>query len=435
MSFCNPQDSQLSTRAQALGEAPCSREQPDCDQWGTGSSPVFSLYRRQFTLGEGKGGFALELGGRLPSLVIAYESYGHLSPRGDNVILITHALTGDSHVASHGIEDRRPGWWEGMVGPGRPLDTDRYFLICSNVLGGCQGTTGPGSLNPTTGAPYATDFPIFTVRDMVRAQHRFLQALGIRRLHSVIGGSLGGMQALQWAVTFPGFSRSVIAIGTPGRTSPQSIAFNEVGRQAIMSDPEWEEGRYYPRPGPRTGLSIARMLGMITYQSQLAMERKFGRRPVAASYALGKDPAQGNSPGKQALQSSWPWHHRPLPTPFAPTFAVESYLHRQGEKLVQRFDANSYLYLTRAMDLFDLGRGYAGYREALAGIRARSLVIGIDTDILYPVREQRELVEAMQEAGVDVSYQELVSPWGHDAFLIEFDQLGTIIRNFLSQLA
>lgn len=376
-----------------------------------------SSYRQFLTLELEKEGFPLDLGGQLPSLTIAYETYGQLAPEKDNVILVTHALTGDSHVASHGPADPVAGWWEGLVGPGRPLDTRRYSVVCSNVLGGCYGTTGPSSINPRTNRPYATDFPLVTVRDMVRAQHLFLKTLGIDGLFSVIGGSLGGMQALQWAVTFPGFSRSVIAIGAPGKTSPQSIAFNEVGRQAIMADPSWQEGHYYPGPGPRTGLAIARMLGMITYHSHLSMEQKFGRRPSAIKG------------GRR------PWLTPVAAGAFAPVFAVESYLHHQGVKLVRRFDANTYLYLTRAMDLYDLGSGYASLDEALAQIRSDLLVVGIDTDILYPVREQLELVEALRRVGVNAQYREMTSPWGHDAFLLDTDQLGRIIADFLGRVS
>src|SRR5690606_11895309 len=291
------------------------------------------------------------------------------SPKKDNVILIPHALTGDAHCASHGPDDE-PGWWEGFVGRGLAIDTERYFVICSNVLGGCQGTTGPAEIDPRTGKPYGMRFPVVTIGDMVRVQRELLRALGIERLQAVIGGSMSGMQALEWAVAYPDMVKAVVPIATPGRSSPQSIAYNEVGRRAIMADPGWCGGDYYDGEGPVAGLSIARMVGMITYQSDESMWAKFGRElmqaPLDAMYDLGT------------------------------RFQVESYLHYQGKKLVERFDANTYLYLTRALALFDVGRGRGGFKNALAKVTAKTLVIGISSDILYPPYQQKEIVEALQ---------------------------------------
>lgn len=366
---------------------------------------TISTYRKSATFFQPPHGLVLSSGQRFGPITVAYETYGRLNPEGDNAILILHALTGDSHVASHGPDDPREGWWEPLVGPGRAFDTSRYFVVCANVLGGCQGTTGPSSLNPATGRPYGMSFPVITIRDMVRVQRRLLSHLGVKRLVAVAGGSMGGMQALEWAVTYPEMMERAIVIAAPARSSPQSIAFNAVGREAIMLDPKWRGGDYPPEDGPARGLALARMIGMITYQSESSMEKKFGRR------------IQGGDPSDFFR--------------FFGRFEVENYLHYQGQKLVQRFDANSYLYLTKAMDLFDISFGYPDYESALRRIRAKMLVMGIDSDILYPCHLQKELVQDLWRCGVTARYVELKSPYGHDAFLIEFEQVSAIITSYL----
>ncbi|MBX6378432.1 MAG: homoserine O-acetyltransferase [Clostridia bacterium] len=357
------------------------------------------------TLPVGPAGFPLEGGDSLPAVTLAYETYGRLNRRGDNAILVLHALTGDAHVNSHGPGDR-PGWWEGMVGPGRALDTDRFFVICSNVLGGCQGSTGPACIDPRTGRPYGMRFPVITIRDMVAAQRRLVESLGVRGL-VVVGGSMGGMQALQWGLDHPDLVRGVMALATPAFHSPQSIAYGEVERQAILRDPDWRGGDYYGTPGPVRGLALARMIAMITYHSPASMWRKFGRQ----------------------LQDEGA-------NPYARTtrFRVESYLEYQGDKLVGRFDANSYLYLTRAMDLFDLSRGLGDWDRVWSSFRVPVLVLGISSDILYPEDEQRFIVEGLRRAGRKAVYARLVSPYGHDAFLIEKAAVSRILRRFLVRL-
>jgi homoserine O-acetyltransferase len=336
-------------------------------------------------------------GQTLSEVVVAYETYGRLSKRRDNVILVVHALTGDSHPAAHDEEDE-VGWWEPLVGSGSPIDTDKFFVICANVLGGCQGTTGPASIDPATGGAYGTDFPEITIRDMVHVQKRLLDSLNIEQLVLVIGGSMGGMQALEWAVTYPDYMSGVVVIAAPGYSSAQAIAYSKIGRDAVMLDPAWEAGNYYGGPGPARGLSIARALGMITYQSEPSMENKCGRRVRE---------------GK---------------------FEIENYLNYQGERLVQRFDANTYLCLMRALDLHDLGAGYISYEAALARIKCSVLVVGVSSDILYPVHQQEELVVKMLGAGVKVEYKCINSPFGHDGFLIDFHILRPMVYNFVQQL-
>lgn len=350
-----------------------------------------------------------ESGGRLGPITVAYETYG--TSNGANAVLILHALTGDSHVAGrYRPEDPKPGWWDPLVGPGKAFDTERYFVVCSNVLGGCQGTTGPASLDPATGLPYGPDFPVITVRDMVQVQRALVERLGIRRLLAVAGGSLGGMQALEWAVQFPDQVAGSIPIAANARFHAQGIAFNEVQRRAILNDPAWQAGRYYPGPGPVAGLAVARMLGMITYRSLQSMEEQFGR--------------QVRRGGEDA-----PWQD------FDPHFSVETYLEHQGEALVRRFDANSYLYLSKAMDLHDVSRGFPSYEAALARIRARMLVVGIRSDLLFPPQQQRDLTQDLLRAGVDARYLEMDSPWGHDAFLVDHHLLAPTIRDFLEELS
>ena len=355
----------------------------------------------------------LDCGRRLPDVTLCYETFGELNADRTNAVLVCHALTGDSHAAGkYDPTDRKPGWWEMAIGPGKAIDTNRFFVICSNVLGGCQGSTGPSSTNPETGRPYGLEFPPVTVRDMVRAQARLLDRLGIAKLHAVVGGSLGGMQAMEWAVTYPDRMRAIIPIGAAGRFHPQGIAFNEVQRQAIINDPDFRDGQYYGTPGPVKGLATARMLGMITYRSDASMWQQFGRNIRAEKAEL--PPTAADS--------------------FGITFEVESYLRYQGEALVKRFDANSYLYLSRAMDLQNIGRGFGSYEAAHGAIKARVLSIGISSDLLFPPYLQQETVDLVRQAGGDAVYMELDSPWGHDAFLVDFHLVADAIREFLQNV-
>lgn len=352
----------------------------------------------------------LDCGIEFGPVTVAYETYGTLDPTKENVILIPHALTGDSHCASHGPGDGEEGWWEPLVGPGRVFDTNRFFVICMNVLGGCQGTTGPASIDPATGQPYGMRFPVITIRDMVRVQRLALKQLGIDRLLLVAGGSMGGMQTLQWAVDYPELVGAALPIATPGRASAQSIAYNEAGRQAIMLDPYWRGGDYYRYgEGPEAGLGVARMIGMITYQSDAAMARKFGRRLM-------------DGPDANIFD-------------LATQFEVESYLHYQGRKLARRFDANSYIYLTRALDLFDIGYGYGSFEAALDRIRCPVLVYGMSSDILYPTYQQKEIVDTLTRLGKDAEYAELETEHGHDGFLIEFQRMEGTLREFVERAA
>ncbi|MBX5477118.1 MAG: homoserine O-acetyltransferase [Clostridia bacterium] len=368
----------------------------------------------------GPGEFALESGARLGPVDIAYQTWGAYDPHAHggagNAVLVCHALTGDSDA---------PGWWAGVVGPGGALDPDRHFIICSNVLGGCRGSTGPGS--PAEGGrPYGLRFPVITVGDMVRAQARLLDALGVERLALVVGGSLGGMQALAWALLFPDRIGGAVVMAAPWATSPMSIAWNEVGRQAILLDPDFAGGDYPPGDGPARGLAIARMLAMTTYRSGESFWLRHGRAEVPP----GADPVAERL-GAYATQAS-------AGRPSGLRFQIESYLHYQGEKLVRRFDANTYLYLTRAMDLFDADR-YAAQgaeRRAAAAERGRLpsvLAVGIDSDILYTAAEVREVQARLRLLGYPAEYREIRSPHGHDAFLIETEQAAAAIAEGLER--
>jgi homoserine O-acetyltransferase len=349
----------------------------------------------------------LESGEVIASVTLAYETYGKLNSDRSNALLICHALTGDAHVAGVNAETGRTGWWDSMVGPGKAFDTDQYFVICSNVIGGCQGSTGPLSPNPATGEPYGLDFPIITIGDMVAAQEKLIEHLGIERLLSVAGGSMGGMQALSWAVKFPKHVNSIIAIATTSKHSPQQIAFNEVGRQAILSDPHFNDGKYYGGKPPERGLATARMVGHITYMSDESMAEKFGRR------------------FREATSSK----------KFAADFEVAGYLQYKGDNFVKRFDANSYLNITRAVDLFDL----AGHQELPAALapagHAPFLVMAFKSDWLYPANQSRELVRGCKLAGNDVTYCEINSSYGHDAFLLEVAEETHLIRHFLRKVS
>jgi len=363
---------------------------------------------KYFTFAEPPGSFLLESGISLGPITVNYQTYGKLSSRGDNAIYIAHALTGGSLAGEPPCQGKERGWWEPLVGPGKAFDTDRYFIVCSNVLGGCYGTTGPSSMDMRTGRPYAMNFPVVTIKDMVRVQKILLDHLGVKELVSVAGGSMGGMQALEWAVTYPHMVRSVIAIASAGRFSPIGIAFNQAERKAIMIDPSWRNGQYYGTDFPRKGLSLARIIGTITYRSSESFEQRFGR-------SLQVD-------GERNLFN------------FHEQFAVESYLNYQGDKVTYRFDPNSYLYLSKAMDLHDLGRGYISFQAALKRIRCIAFLMGISTDILFYPQEVRGLAIEMRRCGVDARYHELKSPHGHDSFLIEFKEMEAYIRNCLLYL-
>jgi len=352
----------------------------------------------------------LDCGTDFGPYTIAYQTYGMLNSDRSNAVLVCHALTGDQYVADPHPITSKPGWWETMVGPGLVLDTDRYFVICANVLGGCMGTTGPGDINPSTGEPWALSFPVITVRDMVRAQKRLLDHLGIDSLFCVTGGSMGGMQVLQWAASYPDAVFAAVPIAAAARHSAQNIAFHEVGRQAVMADPDWRSGRYFAEgTNPRRGLAVARMGAHITYLSDAALHRKFGRR----------------------------FQDRDNPTfSFDADFQVESYLRHQGITFVERFDANSYLYLTRAMDYFDLAGDYDGVvAEAFRGAPTRFCVISFTSDWLFPTSESRAVVHALNAAGARVSFAEITTDKGHDAFLLDEPELFAIVRGFLDGAA
>lgn len=338
--------------------------------------------------------FRLEGGGVLPELEIAYHTYGEPNAERSNTVLVLHAFSGDSNAAR---------WWETMVGRGKPIDTTKYFVVCSNVLGGCAGTTGPTSLNPATGRPYGIDFPIPTIRDMVRVQALLLDHLGIERLLAVVGGSMGGMQALEWAKTFPDRVGASIVLASTTRLGPQNIAFHEVGRNAIKRDPDWQGGHYPPGKGPRNGLAVARMLGHITFLSEEAMHRKFGRR------LRRKEDGSGTYD----------------------EFEVESYLKYQGTRFVDRFDANTYILLTEAMDVFDFSEGYGSLRDAFAATRCDFLIVSFSSDWLFPTAQSREMAMALLQAGRSVTFHEIDTPAGHDSFLLENPEMEELIRAFL----
>jgi homoserine O-acetyltransferase len=347
----------------------------------------------------------LDCGATLSPVDVAYETNGRLNESRSNAIVVLHAFSGDSHAAGISHEDGKPGWWDNMIGPGKAFDTDQYFVICSNVLGGCRGTTGPGSINPATGRPFGMSFPVITISDMVRLQKMLMDHLGITRLLSVAGGSMGGLQALEWAVAFPDSIASAIPIATTARHSAQQIAFNEVGRQAIMADPDWNEGNYYGKKLPGRGLSVARMVGHITYMSDESMKEKFGRR-LRDKDKFGFD--------------------------FFVDFEVESYLRYRGSQFVDRFDANSYLYITKAMDYFDLTAGHTSLGAALERAKARFLVISFTSDWLYPSYQSIEIVSALRSRNRDVAYCELSSNYGHDAFLVDVGEQTEMVRGFLA---
>lgn len=371
-------------------------------------SSVGIVRPKQFTFAHPPDQLELEAGGRLGPITLTYETYGRLNEDRSNAILVFHALSGDAHAAGfHSRNDEKPGWWDLMIGPGKAFDTTRYFVVCANTIGGCKGSTGPSSINPATGRPYGTDFPVITVKDMVRAQVPLLDHLGIRQLLAVAGGSMGGFEALQFAVSFPDRCRLVLPIATAGRQSAQNIAFNEIGRRAILADPRWKNGFYYDGEPPVDGLSIARMVGHVTYLSDETLRRKFGRKAKNGTCADG---------GRSFRE---------------PYFEVESYLRYKGESFTKRFDANSYLYITRAIDLFDLAPGCDSLEPAFRGCKSRFLVLSFSSDWLYPPRQSEELVEAIRANGLSAKYHMIESSYGHDAFLLEADKMEEVVSQFL----
>jgi len=347
----------------------------------------------------------LACGKRLAPIDVAYETYGTLNQAGDNAILICHALSGNAHIAGYsGPDDKKPGWWEGMVGPGKGIDTNKYFVICSNFLGGCSGTTGPSSINPETQRPYGLDFPIITIGDMVKVQKLLLDKLGIKQLLAVVGGSIGGMQVLKWAIEYPDFVKAALAIATSSHLGPQSIAFDAVGRNAILSDQNFSGGQYQNGKGPDRGLSIARMIGHITYLSEQGMREKFGRKL------------------RNAKEYSYEFNSE---------FAVETYLDYQGQNFVERFDANSYLYITKAADYFDLPKKYGSLTKAFSNAKSRFLIVSFTSDWLFTPEQSEMIVNSLIANGKDVSFCNIASPYGHDSFLLEPETLSSFISGFL----
>ena len=352
-----------------------------------------------------EGEIKLDSGKTLNNVTVAYETYGELNKEKSNAILICHALTGDAHAAGWHKGAKKPGWWEIVIGPGKAIDTEKYFVICSNVLGGCKGTTGPSSINPETNKEYGLEFPVITIKDMVKVQKKLVESFNINQLYAVIGGSMGGMQVLQWMVSYPKMMKKAMPIATAAMSYPQQIAFNAVGRQSIFSDPNWNGGNYYETGEiPRNGLSLARMIAHITYLSDESMDIKFGR-------------------GLQDKDE--------ISYDFTVDFQVESYLKYQGESFVKRFDANSYLYITKAVDLFDLSVTNSlidGFKD----VECKVEVLSVDSDWLYPTEQSTEIVTALNANDVEVSFSEIKSNYGHDAFLLEKGQLNFILSKFLS---
>lgn len=377
---------------------------PVSGAWRPGDAPG---ERRFHKVASGRR-FTLEGGGSLEGVEIAYETWGRLSERADNAVLVCHALTGDSHAAGRpGAANVDPGWWEALIGPGRALDTDRFFVVCANVLGGCQGSTGPASTVPGSDRKYGSSFPVVTIRDMVRTQVSLADELGVQRWRSVVGGSMGGMQALELAVMHPERVGTAVLMSSTAQASALQIAWSHAGRSAIESDPGFRGGDYYDLPdgeGPHRGLAVARMMAQITYRSDELFRSRFDRTTL-----------------------------RPLDFSLAPTFDVEGYLDYHGDKLVRRFDANSYLRLNRAMDLYDIGRGRGGVMAALARVSAPTMVVSITTDGLYTPPQQRQIYEGLTAAGVPARWVEIDSPHGHDGFLIEAATIGPQVASFLEE--
>lgn len=377
------------------------------------NNSVGIVEKQFFTFAEGSEKMVLENGAKLGPVTIAYETYGTLNEAKDNAILIAHAFSGDSHVAGHYSTDKegdKPGWWDFLVGPGKGIDTNKYFVICPNILGSCMGSTGPSSINPETGKPYGLDFPMMTIGDMVVTQKMLIDYLGISRLRAAIGGSVGGMQILEWCVKYPEAVQAAIPIATTMRHSALAIAFNEIARQSIISDPNWNKGDYYNAQPPNMGLAIARMVGHVTYLSDEAMRRKFGRKlQDKKSFSYG----------------------------FDGDFQVESYLRHQGSKFVHRFDANSLLYITKAADYFDVVdlMSTPDPRKKNTDNRIKYLVVSFSSDWLYPTYQAKELVQSLKRGGEDVSFCEIEADCGHDAFLIPDDRFITLIRGFIDGIS
>jgi homoserine O-acetyltransferase len=366
--------------------------------------------KKFYTFAEPPGEMMLECGTKLGPITLAYETYGTLNEDKSNVVLVSHALSGDSHVAGYyKPDDEKPGWWDNMVGPGKGIDTNKYFVICSNIIGSCMGSTGPCTINPKTVLPYGLDFPVVTVGDMVKAQKALMDHLGIKKILAVVGGSIGGMQVLEWCARFPQMVAAAIPLATTTKHSALTIAFNEVARQAIMADPKWNHGNYYFGAKPDLGLAVARMIGHITYLSDESMRLKFGRR----------------------LQDKSDFSFN-----FDVDFQVESYLRYQGKKFVDRFDANSFLYITKAADYYDFEKLYGNGSAVTAFSRteAKFLVISFTSDWLYPTYQSKGMVQAMKKNGLDVSFCEIEAEWGHDAFLLSNERLSRLIRGFLERV-
>ncbi|MFO7688357.1 MAG: homoserine O-acetyltransferase [Desulfobacterales bacterium] len=377
---------------------------------GQNGLSVGIVARKSFTFAAPPAEMLLENGTRFGPITLAYETYGTLTADRRNAVLVLHALSGDAHAAGiHSLADPKPGWWDIMIGPGKGIDTDKFFVICSNVLGSCMGSTGPRSVSPTTGKPYGHRFPLVTIGDMVRAQKALMDHLGIEKILAVIGGSIGGMQVLEWCVRYPEMVIAALPLATTTRHSALAIAFNEVARQAIMADPNWNRGDYYEGARPDLGLAVARMIGHITYLSDEAMRHKFGRR----------------------LQDKSDFSFN-----FDADFQVESYLRYQGTKFVERFDANSFLYITKAADYFDLERqhGAGSLVGAFSKAMASFLVISFTSDWLYPTYQSRAIVQALKKNGLEVSFCEIEAEWGHDAFLLPSPRLTSLIKGFLERV-
>ena len=347
----------------------------------------------------------LESGEKLGPLTVAFETYGKLNKEKSNAVLITHAFSGDAHAAGYHKDDDRLGWWDSMIGPGKAFDTDKYHVICSNVLGGCSGTTGPSSVNPETGKPYGLDFPLISINDMVNVQNKLIEHLNIEKLLTVVGGSMGGMQALAWLIKHPDKIKSAIIIASAIKHSPQQIAFDEVGRVSIISDPAWNDGNYYGKEAPANGLALARMVGHITYMSDKSMMEKFGRR----------------------IRNIEERHK------FNTGFEIENYLHYRGSNFVKRFDANSYLYITKAIDCYDASEG-KNLAELLYGAKAKVMVLAFKSDWLYPTYQSREIVKSCKIAGIDTTFCEIDSTYGHDAFLLEIKEETQLVKHFLEKV-
>jgi homoserine O-acetyltransferase len=363
------------------------------------------------------GGIVLDSGRILNGVTVAYETYGKLNKDRNNAILVFHALSGDAHAAGYNsIRDSKPGWWDIMIGPGKPFDTQKYFMVCSNIIGGCRGTTGPSSVNPETKRRYGLSYPEITIGDMVRVQKKLAEYLGIKKFFSVAGGSMGGMQALQWIVSYPDLADSAIIIGTTAEHTAQQIAFNSIGRYAIVSDPAWKKGNYYDSAEkPSTGLSIARMIGHITYLSEEAMHKKFGRDYIFRNQ-------DGN--GKDLKE----------PADFTKEFEVESYLQHQSESFIKRFDPNSYLYITKAIDRFNISENFPSLAAAFKNVKAKCLVVSFSSDWLYPKEQSVKIVKALKLNNIETNYINIQSPYGHDSFLIDDSRLKLVIGGFLNSI-